>query len=227
MKIAIPQAQLLAFVAFARAALLELAALGDRFVSDPVSELSKWCAMLGYELDISLDPSAHVGTPASSAEIDAALSDLGHTPSSSSSSTPAPAPATNLERVVLPRRRATPEEREGYERLLGGAKHVPGTPIRQAGPGSYFVMLDDGRTDVVLPRHALEFAGAEAPDSNAHADDVNPETVRAWEEMIAGRTGRIIGTAAADNFVVRFDDGQEITLPRRALLLAGCEPPPR
>jgi hypothetical protein len=226
MKISITATQLLAFVAFARAAVQELTAMGERFISDPAGEMTKWCAMLGYELNVTLDPSAHVGTPASSPDVDEALRALGHVPSSSSQSTPPSSPPAS--RVVLPRRRATPDERAGYEKLLGGAKYVPGTPLRAAGPDSFFVMLDDGRTDVVLPRHALEFAGAQAPDAAEHGDaDVPPETVRAWEEMIAGRVGRIVGPASADSYHVQFDDGQQMTLPRRALLLAGCEPPPR
>jgi hypothetical protein len=215
MKISITQAQLLALVSFVRSAAAELAESVERFASDPAGSLARWCALVGYELDITLDPDAHVSSP----EVATMLAGLGHAPTSP----PAPViPLVNADASSMPTRRASAEEAEGYKRLLGEARHHAGSALREAGPNSFFVLLDDGR-EVVLPRHALEFAGVQAPDAAQHV--LPAETVRAWQDMIAGRKGTVIGRVAADTFAVRFEDGQEVVLPSLALQYAGCSTP--
>jgi hypothetical protein len=75
----------------------------------------------------------------------------------------------------------------------------------------------------VLPTHGLEFAGCEAP--KMPIEQVTDERVAGWQEMIAGRQGRVLRAAGPGSFVVLMSDGHEIILPAAALPHAGCEAP--
>jgi hypothetical protein len=217
MKITITQAQLLLLVTFAREAHAAIHAQLSTFIDDPVSVLARWCALLGYEIEISLDPHAHVDE-LDAGDVDRALQDLGHaptTPATSSSS------SSSGERLTIPQRKLTPAEIAGYENVLQGARWHPGSQLRPGGIGSYHVLLNDGR-EVVLPVHALELAGAPIPQQ----EDIPPdETIAAWKAAINGRTGRVVAQVAPRTFTVQFNDGETISLPAMALQFAGCSVP--
>jgi hypothetical protein len=113
------------------------------------------------------------------------------------------------------RRGATESEIAGTRELLGGHR---GKVVRPAGPGSWFVMLDNG-VEVVLPANTLYLAGAEVPRPEYEASD---ELVRGWTELIAGRSGRVISKAGEGSYHVELEGGARVVLPEAALGLAGC-----
>jgi hypothetical protein len=224
-------------------ALVELAKDGaaqvESFISDPEATISRWAATVGLEIELIPDDTegaehpivmffdsllspymdrmvqlrdemiaAAVPAPASSAVVPLSAA--------------APYDQTQLRPLpshLQPVRRATPQEKKGYEELLQGRK---GRVLRLAGPNSWLVQLEDAY-ELVLPTHALEFAGCEAP--KMPIEHITDERVAGWQEVIQGRRGSVLRAAGPGSYVVRFDDGNEAILPAAALPHAGCEAP--
>jgi hypothetical protein len=187
----------------------------QQFADDPPRKAMQLAALVGFELEIIETPipdGAQVAEPLAGRMFDALATQAAYR------ATRAPS-ETQPDEMPGPLRKPTPQELKGYNELLQGRQ---GTVQRPAGAGSYFCILEDG-SDVVLPGWALYLIGAAEPKQPIETHDA--ERVSGWEAVIAGRTGKHVREGAPGNYVVTFDDGQEVTLPEAALVYADCVPP--